>query len=90
MKVLQSIVEVPLEGMTLLLGKKIILLCANYIYAGELVGVNETCLKLATPHIVYETGPWTGTKFKDCQPLAMEFLYIQLEFVESFGETTKL
>jgi hypothetical protein len=81
MKVLK---EVSGEGFESLLGQTITVFCAVYIYTGELVGVNTTCIKLANPHIVYETGPFTDKKWKDAQALPNE-MYIQVGMIESFG-----
>jgi hypothetical protein len=89
MKVLVETKEVQEEGFLCLLGKDVIIFGGAYIYAGKLVGVNQTCVKLENPHIVYETGPWTGKKFKDAQSLGKQFHYVCLP-VESFGETTQL
>jgi hypothetical protein len=83
-------VELSNEGLESLLGKNIELFCGVYIYAGMLVGVNNTCVKLANPHIVYETGPFKDMKYKDAQFMHKEFHYVQLSLLESFGETTRL
>ena len=76
--------EVEGEGLISLMGKRITLFCMNYIYTGQLVGVNETCVKLAEPKIVYETGPLTDKVWKDAQSLP-EVWYIQTPAIESFG-----
>ena len=77
--------EVDQEGFEKLLGEKVILLCANYFYTGKLIGVNETCVKLSDPAIVYETGTWTDKTYKDEQKLGISELYVQLGSIESFG-----
>ena len=46
------------EGLKGLIGEKVTLLCANYFYAGKLVGVNDSYVKLENASIVYETGAW--------------------------------
>jgi hypothetical protein len=74
------------EGLLSLMGKEVTFFCANYIYAGKLVGVNETCVKLENPKIVYETGAFSDKAWKDAQGLPNKFFYIQLSAVESFGE----
>lgn len=73
------------EGFMALMGKRITLFCAVYIYTGKLVGVNETCIKLEDPSIVYETGAFSDQKWKDAQALPHE-IYIQTGMVEAFGE----
>lgn len=78
--------EVELEGLDSLLGKKVTLLCCNYFYTGELVGVNSTCVKLENPSIVYETGPWNKSEWADSQSLPCKYLYVQISSIECFGE----
>ncbi len=85
MQVITRIEQKENEGMMALIGQRITVFCAVYIYTGELVGVNETCIKLKGPSIVYETGPFTTPAWKDAQQLPNEFFYIQLSSVESFG-----
>ena len=36
--------EVEGEGLVKLLGERVTLFCANYIYTGKLEGVNESCV----------------------------------------------
>lgn len=90
MQVLVETKEVKEEGLLSLLGKNVEFFCGIYIYAGKLVGVNTTCVKIANPHIVYETGAFLDKKYKDAQHMGREFHYIQLGFLESFGESHKL
>ena len=72
------------DGLLKLLGEKVTLFCVNYIYTGLLIGVSETCALLANPAIVYETGAFTDTKWKDAQALPHE-IYVMLHAIESFG-----
>jgi hypothetical protein len=88
-KIDQTINEVESEGLMALLGKTVTFFCVNYIYAGKLIGVNKTCVKLENAHIVYETGEFTSKKFKDAQALPNE-LYLQVSAIESFGITKGL
>lgn len=85
MKVIQHITEESGEGLEALLGQNVVILCAIFIYAGELVGVNGTCIKLKNASIVYETGPWNSAAWKDAQRLPSEYHYIQTAMIESFG-----
>lgn len=85
MKTITKIEEVEIEGLLSLLGECVVLYCANYIYTGILVGVNEDCIKLENPAIVYETGAHTSKKWKDAQPLASKFVYIMKGAIELFG-----
>lgn len=88
MKKLVQVSEVENEGLIGLLGKNVLVFCMNYIYTGELEGVNETCIQLKNARIVYETGAFTDSKFSDAQKLPFS-LYIQLNSIESFSETDK-
>ena len=77
--------EADSEGLESLLGKRVTLFCAAYIYTGKLIGVNQTCVKLEDASIVYETGELTTSSWKDAQKLPKDW-YVQLSSVESFGE----
>ena len=85
MKKIMTVTEVEGEGFLALLGKRITLFCMNYIYTGDLVGVNDTCLLLNNPAIVYETGSFDTKTWKDAQKLPNS-IYIQMGAVEAFGE----
>lgn len=90
MQVLVETKEVKEEGFLSLLGKNVEIFCGIYIYAGKLVGVNSSCVKLANPHLVYETGGFLDKQYKDAQPLGREFHYVASTLIESFGESFKL
>ena len=73
------------EGLIKLLGQTVTFFCLNYIYTGKLVGVNKEDVKLSSPKLVYETGPFSTKDWKDAQALPND-LYIRLSCVESYGE----
>ena len=77
-------VEVSDEGLESMLGKRATFFCAVYIYTGDVVGVNTTCVKLENPQIVYETGAFSDAKWKDAQSLP-NTIYLQTAMIESFG-----
>lgn len=79
------ITEVQGEGLVSLLGERVTLFCLNYIYTGTLEGVNDVCVLLKDPSIVYETGPFTDNKWKDAEPLPNS-LYVMTSAIESFGK----
>lgn len=81
---MRKIIEDNTDGLDSYLGERITLFCMNYIYTGKLVGVNATCVKLADPAIVYETGAFNDEKWKDAQPLPRA-IYVQLSAVEAWG-----
>ena len=72
------------EGLEALLGERVTLFCLNYIYTGQLVGVNDTCVQLSQAAVVYETGGFTDPHWKDAQALPHDW-YVQISAIESFG-----
>jgi hypothetical protein len=76
--------EVENEGLVSLMGQRITLFCLNYIYTGKLVGVNDTCVRLDNPAIVYDTGRFDTKNWQDAQALP-HTIYIMLACVESYG-----
>jgi len=84
MKKSVQIVEVENEGFLALIDEVITIFSLNYIYTGKLVGVNDTCVLLEKPSIVYETGDFGDKEWADSQSLPNQ-LYIQVNCIESFG-----
>jgi hypothetical protein len=74
------------EGLEGLMGQEVTFFCMNYIYAGKLVGVNDDCVKIENPKIVYETGSFGEKDWNDAQALPHKYFYIQKSSIESFGE----
>lgn len=81
--------EIKNEGLVALLGQEVTIFCCRYIYTGKLVGVNDTCVKLEDPRIVYDTGCFTKDKFSDVQSLGIKYYYVTTESMESFGVLNK-
>lgn len=73
------------EGLLALMGQRVTLMCANYFYTGKLIRVNKSCVKLEDPAIVYETGEWYLSKYKDEQSMNVKYWYVRLSAIESFG-----
>ena len=71
------------DGLESLVGKVVTFFCATYIYTGKLVSVSKTGVKLTKASIVYETGAFTDSNWKDAQGLPHD-VYIMLSSVESF------
>ena len=84
MKQLVAVQEVENEGLVGLMGEGVTIYCANFIYAGRLVGIGNTFVKLSGAKIVYETGEHGTKAWKDAQPLPNDW-YIQTAAIESFG-----
>jgi hypothetical protein len=74
------------EGLEKFFGETITVFCANYIYTGKLTGINETCILLTDPSIVYETGAFDKAGWDDAQKLPSPEWYVQLSSIESFGK----
>lgn len=85
MKKLVNVTEVESEGLIKLMGERVTFFCLNYIYVGKLVGVNETCVLLENPAIVYETGKFSDSNYKDEQSLCVDEFYVAMNCIESFG-----
>ena len=85
MKRIVKVEETEGDGLISLLGEQVILFCGNYFYAGELVGVNDTCVSLKDGGIVYETGSFGDLKWKDFQKVASE-LFVNIDSIESFAK----
>ena len=86
MKKLKEVIEVEEAGLIELLGKRVTFFCLNYIYVGELTGVNDTCVEIKNPAIVYETGEFNSSSYKDEQSMEVDKFFIAMNCIESFGE----
>lgn len=82
---MKILMEVSGDGLESLIGKKVILFCANYFYTGKLVGVNKSFVKLEDPAIVYDTGAFTNDKYADEQSLNTKEHFVRIPAIESFG-----
>lgn len=86
MKKLVEVQEVSNEGFEALIGETVLLMCVNYFYTGKLIGVNDTCVLLEQPSIVYSTGAWQQDKWDDVQRMHADEWYVQISAIESFGK----
>lgn len=84
MKKLVSVQEVSGEGLEALLGEQVTVFSLNYIYHGKLTGVNTNDILLENAYIVYETGAFNESGFKDAQFLADEWR-LRTSTIESYG-----
>jgi len=84
MKKLVKVEEIEGEGLLALLGQTVTLFCLNYIYTGELVGVNTTCVLLKEAYVVYNTGSFESKDWADAQRIGPQW-YVQISAIESFG-----
>ena len=83
MKKLVKVEEVEGEGLIGLMGQRVTLFCANYIYTGKLTGVNDSFCLLEDAAIVYETGPFDSGDWGEAQKLPND-CYVMLQSVESY------
>jgi hypothetical protein len=88
MKVLMT--ENNEEGFLALIGKNVEIQTGLFIYAGKLIGVNSTCVKLDNAHTVFDTGDFKNKKYSDAQARENPILYVQLAGVFAFNETSKI
>ncbi len=86
MKKIVKVEEVEGEGLVGLMGKRVTLFCANYIYRGTLIGVADDSVKLGEAQVVYETGPFSSTEWADAQSIGGDW-YVERGAIESFGRT---
>lgn len=77
------VVDVPNEGLVSLLGQRVTFYCINYIYCGDLVGVNDTFVKLSNAEIVYDTGSVSKKGWELSEKLPSD-LYIKTAAIESY------
>lgn len=84
MKVIKTIEENDQEGLMALIGQRVTFFCMNYIYTGDMTGVNDVQIKLENPAIVYETGGFSSKAWKDAQTLP-NTIYVRLSSVEAYG-----
>jgi hypothetical protein len=85
-----AVIEVENEGLYSLLGQDIDIDTGVYIYAGRLVGVNNTYIKLENPHIVYETGDHAASRYARAEALHRPCQYVMISGIIAFGPTTRL
>ena len=82
---MKKLVEVSDEGLEGLMGEVVTLLCMNYFYTGKLTGVNDSCVQLEGPSIIYDTGDWSDKNWSDAEKLPTEYLYVSVSSIESYG-----
>ncbi len=87
MKKLVTVQELDDQGLEALLGQQVTFFCLGYIYHGKLTGVNTTDVVIENAYIVYETGAFTDSGFKDAQLLAKEWR-LRTATIESYGVFT--
>ena len=76
--------EIEGEGLEALMGEKVTLFCCRYIYTGKLIGISATSVLLEDVGIVYETGPFDESEWKDMQKLPKDW-YVKRSSIESYG-----
>lgn len=79
--------ETENQGLESLLGERVLIMTAGYFYEGKLTGVNEKCIELKDAHIVYETGSFSASDYKDRQKLHTDVWFVSMNMIESFGKS---
>jgi len=87
--VTKEVEKIEGAGLESMLGENVMVMCLNYHYYGKLTGVNDTCIELEGASIVYETGEWDASTWKDAQKLPSFQWYIQTSVIESFGQVDR-
>lgn len=82
------VIEVVNSGLISLLGQSVLIYCTSFIYYGTLSGVNNDCIELSNPYIVYDTGPHNAKTFTDAQKIQSETWFVNRAQIESFGLTS--
>ena len=86
MKRVVKVQEIEADGLVSLLGKKIYVQGCRYSYSGILSGVNDDCICIENPGIVYETGQWELDNWKDVQSLGVSECFVQKAAIEMVME----
>ena len=86
---MKQFVDVDTEGLEILMGEIVTIMCVNYFYTGKLVGVNKEYVKLEDPKVVFETGPFDKNDWQDAQSLPEKHWYVMVGAIESFGVMKK-
>lgn len=81
---MKRLIESMDEGFDAVLGERICLFCAIYIYTGTLTGVNDDHLELENAQLVYETGSLADGEWQDAQRLP-GIWRVMRQSIESWG-----
>ena len=73
-----------IQGFESLAGQRITVFAAPLIWTGRLAGMNDGCILLEEPAIVYLTGPFDDPNWEDAQPLPSH-MYIQKAAIQAYG-----
>jgi len=84
MKKLVNLVESNETALESLAGEVVTFYCVNYFYSGKLVGINDTCVELENPRVIFDTGSYKEKNWKVAEKLPNN-IFVQLSAVEMFG-----
>lgn len=68
-----------------MVGKEVVVFCANFIYTGTLVRETHDRICIEKPIIVFETGPMHENDWREKQAMPTPVLHIERSGVESMG-----
>jgi hypothetical protein len=78
-------IKISESALESLLGQRITLFCCRYIYTGILKAIYDDCVLLDDNNgIVYETGAFDNTNWKDFQKLPYQW-FVSKQSIDSFG-----
>ena len=72
------------SGLEGLLGERITVYAANYVYTGKLVGVNDEDIELDEAAIVYETGDHASKTWQLAEAMPHKW-HVRKAAIESYG-----
>ena len=81
---MKRIVETSDGGFDAVLGKRIVFYCGVYIYAGEIVGVNDDHIEIDSAVLVYDTGAHSSREWTTAEDLPGPWR-IMKQSIESWG-----
>lgn len=84
-RIAKSTAPAATAGLVKLIGQKVLLLCANYFYAGTLRAVDAETAELEGAQIVYETGAWDAAQYATAEKLPGHLWSVRVESIESYG-----
>jgi len=83
---MKKLVEIDsLNALETLMGQSITVFCANYFYTGLLTAVDNQAITIDDPKIIYETGDFNDSAWKNAETLPQKQWHIMINAIESFG-----
>lgn len=87
MKKIVTVTEVDGEGLEAFLGKRIFIIAQSYFYAGDLSGINSSCVLLENAVFILESGDFAKKGFEYSEKIPGGKCYVQKSSIEAFFES---